>query len=420
MPPPTGLMEAGESVGSAPAMVLSVDPAPVLAGPPITRSEHLNQRRAERGPAPMTALKALGIAAVAVTSTAVGLLAFAVSAAITHGSASGAAVRFDTTWYYRIAQLGYLHRAPTSATDYGGLRVAFFPGLPLLERGVHDVVGGAPSHTTLLVGALCLLSSCLVLWYMVATEWDEQVAWRAVVLLAFFPGAYVFSMAYSEALAIPLALCTLWGLRRRWYLFAGLSAGLAGSVRLLSVMLVAACVVAAIREIRNPERSTSAIVRAVISPFLALTGLAAYLGYLKSTTGGFFTYSTAERLGWQNGFSLLAPFHNVRLFFQLGVHGPPATIINGIGVFVVVAAVILVATVSMALEFKVYGIGILLAWLFTTNTGAWFRFIEFAFPVLIALAVKVPNRILLPVIGACAASFGILIVLFASAVAFSP
>jgi len=351
---------------------------------------------------------------------AVGLLAFAVAAAITHQSAAGAALRFDTTWYYRISQLGYLHRAPTGPTDYGGLRIAFFPGLPLVERAVHDVIGGGPAHTTLLVGAACLVVSCIVLWLLVVEDWDERIAWRSVVLFAFFPGAYIFPMAYSEALAVPLAMVTLWGLRRRWFLLAGVAAGLAGSVRLLSVMLIGACVVGAARQLTERDRSPGAVVRAVACPLLACSGFVAYLIYLKSTTGYFFSFSTAERLGWQNNLSWLAPFHNLRVFFDRGFHGPPATIIDCIGVFAVVGAIVLVAVVSMPLEYKVYAIGILGAWLFTTNSGAWFRFIEFAFPVLIALASRVPDKLLLPLVGACAATLGILIVLFASAVAFSP
>ncbi len=364
--------------------------------------------------------RGLGLAAVALTSMAIGLLAFIAAAAITRSSVAGAALRFDTTWYFRIAQLGYLHRAPTGATDYGGLRVAFFPGLPLVERAVHGVIGGGPAHTTVLVGGACLVVSCIVMWLLVVEDWDERVAWRAVALLAFFPGAYIFPMAYSEALAVPLALLTLWGLRRRWFLVAGVAAGLAGSVRLLSVMLIAACLVAAVRQVAARDHRTSVVVRAVLCPVLACSGFVAYLAYLKATTGSFFTFSTAERLGWQNSVSLLAPFHNVRVLFDLGFHGPSATIINGIGVFVVAGAVALVALVSMPLEYKVFAIGILAAWLFTTNSGAWFRFIEFAFPVLIALAVKVPDKVFLPMVGASAALLGILIVLFSSAVLFSP
>jgi hypothetical protein len=364
--------------------------------------------------------RGLVLAVVALASVAVGLLGFSAAAWITRTPAAGVAVRFDTTWYYRISQLGYLHRIPTSATDYPGLRVAFFPGLPLVERAVHHVVGGAPAHTTVLVGTAGLIVSCILLWSLVARDWSAAIAWRAVALLAFFPGAYVFPMAYSEALAIPLAIGTLWALRRRWFLVAGVAAALAGTVRLLSIMLIAACVVAAIRELREPNDGTDTRVRAVLCPILSTGGVVAYMIYLKSITGSFFAFNTAERLGWQNRVSLLAPFHDLRLFFEYGFHGAPFVIINGLGVFAVAAAIVTVLAVAMPLEYKVFGAGILAAWMFTTNSGAWMRFIEFAFPALVAVAVKLPGRILFPVLGVCGAALGILIVLFGSSIAFSP
>jgi len=360
------------------------------------------------------------LAAVAVASTAVGLLAFLIAATITKLPVSYTAFRFDTTWFYRIAEHGYLQRQPSGPTDYGGLRVAFFPGLPLVERAVHAVIGGGPALTTVLVGAIGLVASCLVLWSLVARDWDEGAAWRSVVLLAFFPGAYVFSMAYSEALAIPLAIATLWALRRRWFLVAGLAAALAGTMRLDSVVLVVVCAVAAGRQLLEKDRSTRSVVSAVASPFVAAAGLLGYMIYLKSATGGFFTFSTAEKLGWGDHLSLWAPFHQLRLLAEHGVHSTPVVIMNGTGVIAVVIALGLVIAVSMPLEYKVFAIGVLGTWLVTTDHGAWVRYVEFAFPVIVAVAVKVPEKVLLPMVGVCAATLGVLIVLFASATPFFP
>jgi hypothetical protein len=351
---------------------------------------------------------------------AVQLFAFLIASAIIRFGVAETAFRFDTTWFYRIAEHGYLHRAPTGPTDYGGLRIAFFPGLPLVERAVHAVIGGGPVHTTVLVGTVGLVLSCLGLWSLVAGDWNESVAWRSVALLAFFPGAYVFSMAYSEALALPLAVGTLWALRRRWFLLAGLSAALAGTMRLDSLVLVAVCAVAAIRQLREDRSRTGVVVRAVASPFLAGTGVVGYLIYLKAATGGFFTFATAEKLGWGDHFSFSASFHQLRLFSEHGFHSPPLVIMNSTGVIAVVAAAVLVVVVSMPLEYKVLALGVLGSWLFTADHGAWFRYIEFAFPVLVALASKVPEKHLLPVIGVGAATLGVLIVLFATTTSFFP
>jgi hypothetical protein len=362
----------------------------------------------------------VGLVAVAAASIAIGLLGFSTAALITKLPVSYTAFRFDTTWFYRISQHGYLHRIPTSPTDYGGLRVAFFPGLPLLERVVHDVIGGGPVHTTLFVGAAGLAVSCMVLWSLVARDWDERVAWRAVILLAFFPGAYVFPLAYSEAVAIPLAIATLWALRRRSFLIAGVAAGLAGTVRLNAVVLIAVCAVAAVRQLAERDRPRGVAARAIACPVLAALGVLGYLGYLRSSTGHTFAFSIAEKLGWGDRISVWAPFHDLRLFFDSGFHGSPDVIMHGTGVIVVVVALVFVAAASMPLEYKVLGIGILASWLVTTDSGAWFRYVEFAFPVIIAAAAKIPDKVLAPVAGVCAGALAVLVILFASSTTFFP
>jgi hypothetical protein len=361
-----------------------------------------------------------GLAALGLSSMAVQLFAFLIAATVTGFGVAETAFRFDTTWFYRIAEHGYLHRAPTGPTDYGGLRIAFFPGLPLVERAVHGVVGGSPVRTTVLVGAVGLVVSCIGLGALVARDFDVGVAWRSVALMAFFPGAYVFSMAYSEALAIPLTIGTLWALRRRWFLVAGLAAALAGTMRLDSLILVAVCAVAAGRQLREDRGPTGLVVQALVAPVLAATGVLGYLIYLKSTTGGFFTFATAEKLGWGDHFSLSATFDQFRLFTDHGIHSSPVVLMNSTGIVAVVAAAVVVAAVSMPLEYKVLALGVLGTWLFTADHGSWFRYIEFAFPVLVAIAVKVPEKYLLPALGVGAAALGALIILFAATTPLFP
>jgi hypothetical protein len=417
---PTTAVEpsVGEPSAAEPPGPSQEDDSPA---PPPGAAPERRQRRSASGGRTVTVLgRDLGLATVALASMLVQILAFAIASAITRYPLAETAFRFDTTWFYRIAEHGYLHRAPTGPTDYGGLRIAFFPGLALVERALHVVVGGGPVHTTLLVGALGLIASCIALWSLVARDFDESAAWRSVVLMAFFPGAYVFAMAYSEALALPLAVVTLWALRRRWFLMAGLAAALAGTMRLDSLVLVAVCAVASARQLREEDRPLGTVVRAVVSPVLAATGVVGYLIYLKVTTGGFFTFATAEKLGWDDHLSFTASFHQVRLFAEHGIHSTPLVIVNTMGLVVVIAAVVFVALVSMPLEYKVLAIGILASWLFTADHGAWFRYIEFAFPVLVAIAVKVPEKWLLPLVSACGVVLGLLIVLFATSTPFFP
>ena len=79
---------------------------------------------------------------------------------------------------------------------------------------------------------------------------DTDVAERAMVLFAVFPGSFVLSYAYAEALLIVLAALCLWFLLDERWLLAGITAALATATRPNGLALVAACAVAAFLAIR--------------------------------------------------------------------------------------------------------------------------------------------------------------------------
>lgn len=363
---------------------------------------------------------------VALGSFAGGLVALWAASAIAHAPFVATAMRWDASWYYRISQHGYSAALPTRSTQYTAIRPAFFPGLPLVERAVHGLIGGPPAATTLVVGALGLLTSCLLLRALVERIFTPEAAWRATVLLAFFPGTYAFVMGYSEIVAIPLAVFALYAVRRRWYLAAGAATALATGTRLLGVALVAALVVAAARELALAVRGSRAqwpqLASAVVSPLLGLGGLVAYMVYLHQRTGSFLAFSTAERVGWHNTVSLAQPYDTLRAFVDKPLVFPWVTV-NAAGVLAVLACLVLLGLVAwryLNAEEMTYAVVILLAWLFTSNTGAWFRFVLSAFPVLVVAALRL-NRRAFPVV-ACAGAMllGILVVLFGATSTFSP
>ena len=60
---------------------------------------------------------------------------------------------------------------------------------------------------------------------------DDMVAERAMVLFAVFPGSFVLSFAYAEAMFIVLAAVCFWYLLDERWVLAGLAAALAGATR---------------------------------------------------------------------------------------------------------------------------------------------------------------------------------------------
>lgn len=138
--------------------------------------------------------------------------------------------RYDTHWYIKIAVEGY-------ASNDGS--IAFFPLYPILIRAAGMLIGGQWLLAALVVSNLAMLGVLIVLYRLVADQFDDTVARRTVVGLLIFPTAFFFFAAYTESLFVLLALLTLRDLQNRNWWRAGLFAGLAALARAPGVLLIA-------------------------------------------------------------------------------------------------------------------------------------------------------------------------------------
>ncbi len=413
---------ADSVVGAGGAAVVAGLPATSIPATsiPATSSSHEGAGRTTWGWWGSTTIVALG-------AYAMGLVALWQAAYITHATVAATADKWDGAWYYEISRLGYVSALPRPGGAYAALRPAFFPGLPLVEHVTHAVVGGPPARSILLLGAIALVASCLLFRALVARMFDEAAAWRATILFAFFPGGYVFIYGYSELLEIPLALLVLYAIRRRWYVLAGVATLAATGTRLLGVALVVALMIAAVREVlAGPAGSAQErrhVAAALASPLVGAAGLVGYMVFLKERTGRFLTFVTAERVGWRNTVDVAAPYHALLAFFAHPL-GPPWTTVDGIGVIVVGVSIVYLAVGGrrwLRLEELAYAVLVLLAWLCTSNTGAWFRFVLAAFPLIALVGARLDGRYVPALACLGAALLGILVVLFGTpAFTFAP
>lgn len=135
--------------------------------------------------------------------------------------------RFDTLWYLQIAQFGY-NRPET---------VVFFPLYPLLIRGLAPFLGG------MLQAALTIssLASFVLFWgilKLTGADFSDTVAVRALLLIAFWPGSFIFFAGYADSLVLGLTVCSLyWGRTQRWWL-SSLAAFLAGFTKAVGILVV--------------------------------------------------------------------------------------------------------------------------------------------------------------------------------------
>lgn len=313
------------------------------------------------------------------------LLSFAVAAAITHDALPDIFGRWDSGWYVIVARDGYYHYIPVSETgEAKASALAFFPLFPLLMRWFSAVTSLGYLTSGVLLANAFGGAAMTALWRFTRSLTSSDVADRTVVLASFFPAAFVLSMAYTESLALLLAVGCIAALLRQHWLLAGVLAGVASGVRLSGLALGAACLWMAIDAIRQRREW-----RALVAPALAPIGTIAFFGFLHYRVGSFWAVVRVEREGWRQRMDGGVVHEIIHLFdhpygridWQLALAGLVFIIITGWllwrwrppGTFGVLA-VFVVAT--------------LLPTLLSSELGPRPRFALAAFPLFIALARK--------------------------------
>ncbi|MDQ5853503.1 MAG: glycosyltransferase family 39 protein, partial [Chloroflexota bacterium] len=179
-------------------------------------------------------------------------------------------MQWDSEHYQAIALDGYA---------FAGERypnIAFFPLYPLLIRLFLPITGNNVAVAALLVSHLALFAALLLLYDLLARDFDRVVAYRTLVLLLVFPTSFFLVAGYSEALALALAVATLWAMRRqRWWL-AGIAGCLLALARVPGVMIAPVLAVAYLQHHNWRWRSIRPNILAVLLPPL---GLALFMLY---------------------------------------------------------------------------------------------------------------------------------------------
>ena len=206
---------------------------------------------------------------------------------------------WDGIWYMRIIRRGYPEFVPKAITyDDPEARVAFFPAYPSLVRFVDRILPGGDTFAALFVN-LVLGAIFVLLVGLLARHWfGDRVARNAMVLVALFPGSFVLSFAYSEALLLALAAGCLLALVREKWVVAGVLAALGTATRPNGVALVVACLVAAIIAFRGQRR-----ISPFIAPAVAPVGFVAFQYWIDHHTGESRVWFRVQGEAWKEGAS---------------------------------------------------------------------------------------------------------------------
>ena len=329
--------------------------------------------------------------------------AMGIATAFSHKSLWGEIDLWDSRWFIRAAQHGWPSHPPVVHGHVAANTIAFFPLFPLSFRGLADLTGLSLLTTGAVVSSVTGMTAMIAVWALVRHYAGSRGADRATLLLAVFPGAFVFSMVYSEGMTITFIAFGLLALMRRRWVLAGLLGLAATATSPVAVAFAASCAWCAYREIRRNGNW-----RALAAPILAPLGFVGYLGWLSVHSGGISVWTQTERYGWHSYASLWYPVHLVISFVADPVAPTKTNDILVAGIVLATICAVVAIRDRMPVPILLYGLIAAGIAVVTAPVGLRPRFILLAFPLVLAIGTRLRGRAYR---AAVIASAGLLVIL---------
>ncbi len=294
---------------------------------------------------------------------------------------------WDARWFIRAAEHGWPNRIPMVHGHAAASTLAFFPLFPLVIRWLTALTGVGPVVVGVAVSGLTGLSAIVAVGMLVRHFAGTAKAERAALLLAVFPGTFVFSLAYSEGIVIT---CVAFGLlallRRQWWL-AGVLGLIATATSPIALAFVVSCAWCAGAELRRGRNW-----RSLVAPVLAPLGFLGYMVWLWAHTGTLSAWRVAERGGWKSYPSLHYPLHVITTF----VFDPVAPTRTGqllvIGTVVAVIGAVFAIRERQPAPVLLYGLVAVAMAAISAPVGLRPRFLMLAFPLVVAMGTRLRGR----------------------------
>jgi hypothetical protein len=230
-----------------------------------------------------------------------------------HGALVAAWQQWDGNWFQRIVAYGY-HAVPElpgqvpCATGHHCvyLQTAFYPGYPLLARGIYELVhplGVSVAGAMLLTNQLLVFPMAVLVYALAsALTTSEVVGVQAVRYLLLFPFAYFLLAPYSEALFLTFVAGFAWALITRRYALAGVFGAGASATRLIGAALPLVFAVALLEQHGWNWRRIRP--RTLPWAFTPLAGAALYALYQWIQFGDPTYSEQMSKIGWARTFTL--------------------------------------------------------------------------------------------------------------------
>jgi Mannosyltransferase (PIG-V) len=298
-------------------------------------------------------------------------------------------VSWDGKWYLEIVRNGYPSAIPPDITYFQPeARAAFFPVFPTLVRWLDVVLPAGDVLAALMLNfVLGLVAVVLVGRIARRVTGDDEIAARAMVLFAVFPGSFVLSFAYSEATLVVAAAAAMLALLDRHWWVAGILGAVATATRPNGVAVAIACAVAALIAIRRDREW-----KALVAPILASMGFVAYQLFLWHHTGERFAWFRVQREAWQEGTSFGATAVSNTFSFLSAPLSSPTDALTMASLVALIAALWCLWKRPLPAPVVAYVIVVIVLMLLPATVTARPRFLFTAFPLVIPVAAWWPRR----------------------------
>lgn len=295
---------------------------------------------------------------------------------------------WDGHWYLEVVREGYPRLIQPEVTYFvSDARAAFFPLYPRLVHYLDLLIPGGPVSVSILVNFV-LGAVFIYLAGRIALElFDAKVAERTMVLLCIFPGSFVLSFAYSEAIMLCLAALCLLALSRQAWAYAGLFALVAGLARPNGIALGLACAIACLVAIKERRDYNS-----LLAPLLAPWGYVGFMVFLRHHTHEPWAWFRVQNEAWGESTSF-GGTAVVRTFdFFRSPFSSATSLVTAASIFVTLFLLYAARKHKLPSIYFWYSVGILVLMLIPATVTARPRFIYSAFPLFISVAVMLRDE----------------------------
>lgn len=181
----------------------------------------------------------------------------------------------DAENYLKIAENGYV----TDGIDKYAL--VFFPMFPLLIRILHTITFLDYPVCSFIISFTSACTSVVLMYKLIKLDYSEDVAFKGAVFYIIYPVSSFLVSGLNEALFMTLLLSTVYFVRKKKYIVAGLFGFMVALTRLpglcVGALMLAETIMYIIRSVRKKKFKIKILFKQCCMMLMTLMGLGVYL-----------------------------------------------------------------------------------------------------------------------------------------------